>query len=342
MSDGQLRNLITDIAGVKVGHAHDENVRTGVSVIVPDGPAICAVDVRGGGPGTRETDLLQSGTLVDCADAIVFAGGSVYGLGAADGVCAVMGAEGKGFGMLRTDDVPRSPIIPAAILFDLTNGGNKKWGEITPYNELGKQAYKSASSDFKLGNAGAGYGALEDGLKGGTGSASVQFGNVSVGAYVCVNSYGSTIMPGTDAFYAHPYEINNEFGGRVPPHGYKLKTGDWDLTKSAMTRGLARENTSLAVIATDVALTHSQCQRLATMAQDGLARAIRPIHSPFDGDVVFAMSCGEKSLKEPKSIGLAHLGALAADTLTRAVARAIYSADTLGSHKSYRDHFKVD
>jgi len=341
MPAGKMKNLITDVPGIQIGQAHDEKVRTGVSVILSDRPAVCAVDVRGGGPGSRESDLLQSGTLVDTVDAIVFAGGSVYGLGAADAVCVLLGAQGRGFGMLRTEDTPRSPIVPSAILFDLTNGGDKKWGENPPYHQLGKQALKNVGQGFKLGNAGAGYGALEDRLKGGTGSASSTLGDIVVGAYVCVNSFGSTIMPGTDAFYAHLYEVNGEFGGRKPPADYSLSVSDWDVSKKIPGDDFTRRNTSLAVIAVDADLTHSQCQRIAVMAQDGLARAIRPVHSPFDGDIVYVLSRGSKKLKSPKPVSVAQLGALAADVLTRSVARAVYEAETLGSHKSYRDHFSV-
>jgi len=223
----------------------------------------------------------------------------------------------------------------------LTNGGDKNWSDSPPYQQLGKQALRNAGAGFKLGNAGAGYGALEDTLKGGVGSASSQFGSITVGSYVCVNSFGSTVIPGTDAFYAYPYEVNGEFGGRRPPSDYKIESGDWDNSAFAKLNEMTRKNTSLAVIAIDAALTHSQCQRIAVMAQDGLARAIRPIHTPFDGDIVYVMSCGQKPLTEPAPVSVSHLGAIAADLLTRSVARAVYEADTLGKHTSYCDRFSI-
>ena len=166
------RNLITDVAGLTVGQADDPKVRTGVTVILPEGRATCAADVRGGGPGTRETDALNSWNLVHSVDAVVLSGGSVYGLAAADGVAAWLGAHDRGYGMSQAAGVPKSPVIPAAILYDLANRGDKKWGLTPPYRDLGLRAVESAGVDFKLGTAGAGYGAEAGALKGGTGSAS--------------------------------------------------------------------------------------------------------------------------------------------------------------------------
>lgn len=165
------RNLITDVPGLKVGQAQDVRVRTGVTVILPDARAVAACDVRGGAPGTRETDALAPENLVDAVDAVVLSGGSVYGLGAADGVVAWLGARGRGYGMVA--GVPKSPVAPAAILFDMANGGDKAWGEDPPHRALGKAAVAAADADFALGTAGAGFGAMAGGLKGGTGSASV-------------------------------------------------------------------------------------------------------------------------------------------------------------------------
>ncbi|HZU52099.1 MAG TPA: P1 family peptidase, partial [Sphingomicrobium sp.] len=179
------RNLITDVAGIKVGQADDPRVRTGVTVIVPEKESTAAVDVRGGGPGTRETDALNAYNLVHAADAIVLSGGSVYGLAAADGVASWLGARGRGYMAVPTPGVPRSPIVPAAILFDLANGGDKNWGLDPPYRSLGMKAIENASDAFALGTAGAGYGASAGSLKGGTGSASVvTFDEITVGAIV--------------------------------------------------------------------------------------------------------------------------------------------------------------
>jgi L-aminopeptidase/D-esterase-like protein len=314
------RNLITDVPGLRVGQADDLHVRTGVTVILPDDRAVCAVDVRGGAPGTRETDALQPENLVDAVDAVVLSGGSVYGLAAADGVVAWLGARGRGYGMV--DGIPKSPVVPAAILFDVANGGDKGWGEDPPYRALGRAAIEAAGLDFALGTAGCGLGAMAGTLKGGTGSASaVTSDGYTVGAVVGVNSWGSVVAPGGRTFWAAPFEVGGEFGG-LGPAGLAGPPDDWGPAK----RPADQRNTTIACVATDAALTPSQAKRLAVMAQDGLARAIRPVHAPFDGDVVFALSTGGKPLADPAPYTLARLGALAADALARAVARGVFEA----------------
>ena len=316
------RNLITDVAGLQVGQAQDVGVRSGVTVILPDQRAVCACDVRGGAPGTRETDALSPENLVDAVDAVVLSGGSVYGLGAADGVAAWLGARGRGYALAGAPGVPPSPVIPAAILFDLANGGDKAWGEEPPYRALGRQAVASASHQFDLGTAGAGYGAMAGALKGGVGSASVVSADgFTVGALVAVNAWGSVTAPGGRSFWAAPFEIDGEFGA-LGSAGLIADPDDWGLAK----RPDAARNTTIACVATDVALTPAQAKRLAVMAQDGLARAIRPVHAPFDGDVVFAISTAAQPMADPADFTLARLGALAADCLARAVARAAYEA----------------
>jgi len=317
------RNLITDVPGLKVGQAQDEGRRTGVTVLVPDSRAVCACDVRGGAPGTRETDALAPENLVEAVDAVVLSGGSVYGLAAADGVAAWLGARGRGYGLAQIAGVPVSPVIPAAILFDLANGGDKAWGETPPYRALGMTAVAGAAEDFALGTAGAGYGAMAGALKGGIGSASVVTGDgMAVGAIVAVNCWGSVTAPGGRTFWAAPYEIGDEFGG-LGAGGLAAGPEAWGLAKSPDDA----RNTTIACVATDVALTPAQAKRVAIMAQDGLARAIRPIHAPFDGDVVFAISTALRPMPEDAAdYAVARLGALAADTLARAVARAAYEA----------------
>jgi L-aminopeptidase/D-esterase-like protein len=315
-----LRNLITDVAGLRIGQAHDVGARTGVTVILPDDRCVCACDVRGGGPGTRETDALSPETLVEAVDAVVLAGGSVYGLAAADGVTAWLGARGRGYGLVA--GVPPSPVVPGAILFDMANGGDKAWGEAPPYRDLGRAAIAAAGLDVALGTAGAGYGAMAGALKGGTGSASVVSADgFTVGAVVAVNSWGSVTAPGGRTFWAAPYELGSEFGG-LGPAGLTAAPDQWGLPK----RPDETRNTTVACVATDAILTPAQAKRFAVMAQDGLARAIRPIHAPFDGDVVFALSTGRRPLGEAADYTIARLGALAADTLARAVARAVFEA----------------
>ena len=327
------RNLITDVPGLAVGQTEDARVRSGVTVILPDAPAIAAVDVRGGGPGTRETDALAADTLVETVDANVLSGGSVYGLAAADGVTAWLGARGRGFGL--APGAPPAPIVPAAILYDLGNGGEKDWRQDPPYRALGIAAADAAGPDFALGTAGAGAGAMAGSLKGGVGSTSIVSADWTVGAFAAVNSFGSVVAPGGRAFWAAPFEIGAEFGGLAPGPA-RAAPDDWGLAKRDPA---PRASTTLAVIATDAALTPAQARRVAVMAQDGLARAIRPVHAPFDGDVVFVLSTGRRSLGEPAAFALTVLGALAADCLARAVARAAYEATAWpGSRvKAWRD-----
>ncbi|PWE18809.1 peptidase T4 [Marinicauda salina] len=317
-------NDLTDVAGLAVGQAEDAAARTGVTVILGDAPVVAAVDVRGGGPGTRETDALAPGGLVERADAVVLAGGSVYGLAAADAVAAKLGAAGRGFALMDMPGVPPSPIVPAAILFDLANGGDKTWGDEPPYRRLGAEAFDAVGGPVTLGRAGAGFGAQAGAHPGGAGSASlVSSDGATVAALACVNSFGSVTMPGCDAYWAWPLEIDGEFGGVRPPAGLAFDPEDWGAAKA---EGAPRANTTLAVVATDVALTRDQARRVAVMAQDGLARAIRPAHAPFDGDVVFALSTERRALAEPAAYTVARIGQMAADCLARAIARGVHAA----------------
>lgn len=317
------RNAITDVPGIRVGQAHDEDVRTGVTVILPDQRAACGVDVRGGGPGTRETDAVQPHTLVDAVDAIVLSGGSSYGLAAADGVAAALGARRRGFELFPSPDIPVSPVVPSAILYDLANGGDKQWGETTPYAELGRKALANISDQVGEGRAGAGFGASAGRLAGGVGTASVvtQDG-YTVGAIVAVNCFGSVRVPGSEAYWAAPYEIDGEFGGVPLPAG----SFDPDNWGDAKFNPAAGTNTTIACVATDAALDPAGCMRLAQMASAGFARAIRPVFTPLDGDTVFALATGGKTLTEPSAFTLSRLGSLAADCLTRAIAKGVHAA----------------
>jgi L-aminopeptidase/D-esterase-like protein len=314
------RNALTDILGILVGCAEDRRVRTGVTVIRTPGRAVAAVDVRGGGPGTRETDLLAPENLVEAVDAIVLSGGSVYGLAAADEVVAQLGAQGLGFQI--APGLKTAPIVPGAILFDLANGGDKDWGEAPPYRALARAALASSGAEVPLGDAGAGFGAMAGALKGGQGSASyVSSDGLTVAALACVNSWGSVVAP-SGGYWAQPYEQAREFGGGAAPQGgFDLE--QWGRAKAS---GGARQNTTLAVVATDAALTPAEAKRLAQMASAGFARAIRPVFAPYDGDVVFALATASRPLPEPRPYALARLGALAADCLARAIARGVHEA----------------
>jgi len=319
------RNLITDVAGLGVGNAEDLVVRTGTTVLVCDEPAAAAIAVAGGGPGTRETDLLDAGRLVQRVDAVVLSGGSAYGLAAADGVCAGLGAAGRGFGLVEMAGVPRTPIVPAAILYDLANGGDKAWGDRPPYAELGRAALAASSRTFSLGAAGAGLGARAGQGTGGLGSASlVTHDGLTVGALVAVNAFGSVYMPASEVFWAWPYEIDGEFGGARPAPGQAFDPEDWGAAKANPQPG---QNTTIAIIATDADLAPSDCQRVADMALAGLARAIRPVFAPFDGDCVFVVATGRVPLDPAnRPFTLARLGECAAGTLARSVARGVHAA----------------
>jgi L-aminopeptidase/D-esterase-like protein len=325
------RNLITDVPGISVGNAEDHGARSGVTVILPDAPAVAAVDVRGGAPGTRETDLLDPRCLVERIDAIALSGGSAFGLDAASGVMAWLRQNGRGF----TVGESIVPIVPAAILFDLNNGGDKDWGDEPPYRALARQAADAAAPAFALGNAGAGLGATAGALKGGLGSASFQYqpaqgDGYTVGALAAVNSFGSVVMPESGTFWAWALERDGELGGQVPPTG-GLSAAHLDTPFEA----LLGANTTLAVVATDAALSKAQAGRVAIMAHDGFARAIRPVHTPYDGDSVFVLSTGQRPLANPAA-DIGRIGMLAADCVARAVARGVFAAETLDNRPGYR------
>ncbi|MBN34891.1 MAG: peptidase T4 [Rhodospirillaceae bacterium] len=324
-------NLVTDVEGILVGHAEDLGARSGTTVVLPEPRCVAAVDVRGGAPGTRDTHALDPTCLVDHVDAVVLSGGSAFGLDAAGGVMSWLTAQGRGF---RVGEAV-VPIVPAAILFDLANGGDKTWGELPPYRDLGRRAVAAAGKTFDLGNIGAGLGAKAGHLKGGLGSASsVSDDGLQVGVLVAVNAVGSAVIPGTATLWSAPYEQTDEMGSapRDLPDG--------DLPLDAVVGGFPGENTTVAVVATNATLDKAQAQRVAIMAHDGLARAIRPIHTPFDGDTVFSLATA-RDAREIGSGRLAVIGGLAADCLTRAVGRAMVAAKSLGDMKSYGD-WRVD
>ncbi len=327
-----LRNLLTDIPGIRVGHAEDERAATGVTAIVFDAPLVVAVDVRGGGPGTRETDLLEPARTVERIDAIALSGGSAFGLDAASGVQAYLREIGRGYAV----GTARVPLVPGAILFDLLNGGDKDWGRYPPYRELGHAAAARAGADFALGSVGAGLGATTVNFKGGIGSASsITDANFTVAALAAVNAAGSAVVGDGPWFWAAPYEQNGEFGG----HGFPATVPARAL--AARTKGAPRQNTTLVVVATDAALSKAQARHLAVMAQDGLSRAIQPVHTPLDGDVVFAAATGQRAVAN-LPFDLTAIGTAAAHVVARAVARGVFEATALDFPQSlpgYRRKF---
>lgn len=311
------RNLITDVAGLRVGNAQDAGLKSGVTVLTAEAPFVASVHVMGGAPGTRETDLLAPDKTVAAVDALVLSGGSAYGLDACSGVMDGLRAEGRGLRL----GAALIPLVPGAILFDLLNGGAKDWAE-NPYRALGLAALAAAGPEFALGTNGAGTGALAANEKGGLGSASLVVGGATVGALVAVNPVGSVTTPGGRHFWAAPFEMGAEFGGLGPDPASGL-CAPLDSAKSRALFG-PRANTTIAIVATDRALTKAQCHRLAVAAHDGIARAIVPAHTPGDGDLVFALSTGQG---DPASdADLAQIGHAAALCLSRAIARAVFEA----------------
>ena len=323
-------NLITDVPGFLVGHADDDKAKSGVTILLCEKQFRAGVDVRGGGPGTRETEVLDAHNLVGAAHGFILSGGSVFGLAAADGATAKLSAQGTGLRL--ADSGPHIPIIPAAVLHDLTYEGDKEWGENPPYRALGAAAVENAGQDFALGSVGAGLGARAGNTKGGIGSASIDLGGgLFVGALAAVNSAGAAIMPDNKTYYAWPYEIAGEFGA-VRPSGDVTCIDPLPeqsrLGAKAMPR--AGENTTLCIIACSADLTSAENKRVAMMAHDGMARAIRPAHTPFDGDIVFSVASATTALGEAEAMrafALARIGAAAGDVLARAIARGVYEAN---------------
>jgi L-aminopeptidase/D-esterase-like protein len=284
----------------------------------------------------RETETLAPENLVGRAHAVVLAGGSVFGLAAADGVASVLSS--RDIGLRLKQDSPAIPIVPCAVLHDLGNGGDKRWGATPPYRHLGIRAVESAGPHFGLGSVGAGRGAMAGLIKGGLGSSSLALGDgLVVGALVAVNSIGSVLMPDGKTYWAWAFEIAGEFGGSVPPGaGMDLSDPAPDESRlKAMGRLQAGANTTLGVIACNADLSTAECKRVAMMAHDGIARAIRPAHTPFDGDAVFALASGEIALSEDstRAAHVAHIGSAAADCLSRAIARAVHHARSSASQR---------
>ncbi|MCB9957110.1 MAG: P1 family peptidase [Rhodospirillaceae bacterium] len=323
------RNSLTDVAGLEVGQSHDADFGSGVSVVLCPDRAVCAVAAAGGAPGTRDTDALRPENLVDAVDAVVLSGGSVFGLASADAVTRWLAARGRGlaFGGMTV------PLAPAAVLFDLPDSR----AAVAPehYTDLARAACDSAGAAVAEGSVGAGYGARAGTLRGGVGTASAVHAasGAAVAALAAVNSLGEVVMPDGLCFWAWPWEQAGEYGAVAPVADPTHRT--LSLPQSARAGG--QGHTVIAVVATDVALSQADALRLATMAQDGLARAIRPVHTLFDGDVVFALATGKRPLDGARPQAISRLGAMAADCLARAVARGVFRAAPGGPCESWRE-----
>lgn len=320
--------FITDVAGIKVGHFTDTRRPTGCTVILYEAGAVAGVDVRGSAPGTRETDLLKPTNLVDRVNAIVLSGGSAFGLDSATGVMRWLEEHDAGYATGNG----KVPIVPAAILYDLGVGDAK----IRPNADSGYQACKSAASGpIAEGNVGAGAGAtvgkLNGGhpMKGGMGTSSIRLANgLVVAAIVAVNCTGDVIDPHTGKIVAGARTADGH-GFVDIARSYRSGTG----VSQATGRGRAGESTTIGVVATNARFDKTQMTKVAEMAHDGLARAINPAHTPYDGDTLFAMSTGASTV----SANLAAIGALAAEVVSEAILRGVKKATSIPGYPAYRD-----
>ncbi len=324
-----MRNLLTDIEGVAIGHATDLILGSGVTAILFDKPVIASGSILGGAPGGRDTSLLSPSMTVETVDAFVLSGGSAFGLDAAGGVQSGLREAGRGFQVGNA----RVPIVPQAILMDLLNGGDKDWGLHSPYHAMGYSAFKCAETGvFPLGTVGAGTGATSATLKGGIGSASaVTTAGHVVGVLVATNALGSVTIGNGPHFWAAPFEIEGEFGGLGLPEVFDTKM---------QLKGVDVTATTIGAVVTDALLTKAQTHRLSIAAHDGLARAILPAHLPLDGDTMFSAATGARPISEPVELmEILHLATL---VTARAVARGVYEASSLpiaDSLPAWRDRF---
>jgi L-aminopeptidase/D-esterase-like protein len=331
-----MSNSITEVAGVLVGHHQraGDGWATGTTVVLLPPGTTGAVDGRGGAPGTRETDLLVPENLVQQVDAVCLSGGSAYGLAAADGVMRWLAEHNRGM-RIGAEEYEVVPIVPSAVIFDLPSND---WGH-RPDSSFGYAACENAAEDFAQGTAGAGTGAKVGQLKGGVGSASVRVDGFTVGALAVVNAAGSAVDVATGVPYAADHEVDGEFGVVAWPNT------PGEFPDPAPTR----LNTTIGVVAVDADLTKTECRRLAVAAQDGLARAIRPAHTMFDGDTVFAVATRARPLGVDEGpFGpvmragvLDRLCAAAAEAFARAVVHGVVNASSLAGLRAYTDVWPV-
>jgi L-aminopeptidase/D-esterase-like protein len=328
MTTDHGQGAVTDVAGVKVGHFTDKRRPTGCTVVMVEDGAVAGVDVRGGAPGTRETDLMNPINLVEKVHAVLLSGGSAFGLDAASGVMQYLEERNIGFDV-RLPNVPKVPIVPAAILFDLGLGNPK----IRPTRESGYKACQAASTGpVAQGNVGAGAGAtvgkmlgLKWAMKGGLGTASITLADgVVVGAIIAVNAWGHVYDPATGRILAGTRSAD---GKGIINVVEKIRSG------AKLETLLQGQNTTIGVVATNIALSKTQATNVAQMAHDGLARTINPVHSPLDGDAIFALATG----KSNASVNVAVIGAMAAEAVAQAVVNAVMHAESLPGFPSYKD-----
>ena len=347
-----MKNLITDVLGIQVGHAEDKKIGTGVTVIIGDTPFSTAVDVRGGGPGTRETDMLSLENSIGRADAIVLSGGSAFGLDACSEVQDLLRQKNKGYKVGKAI----IPLVPGAVIFDLNLNDNPHVnviGEHSPWRKLANKAFKSANTDFLLGSFGAGCGATTATLKGGQGSSSWSqtFSNgkkYTVGAIVINNAVGNPLLNDGPHFLSAHLEFGDEFGGNgvcnhICDNILRAKRLPETLNKTEIFDNIS-SSTVIGVVATDAPLTRANLKRLAIMSHDGIARSVSPSHTPMDGDTIFSITT-VKNVKEQvlENVDLLALGARASDCVARACNRAVYEAEAIGNSKpGWKKFFNSD
>ncbi len=332
MNESGAKNCLTDVAGLLVGSYSDLSAASGVTVVLCPEGAVAGVDVRGAAPGTRETDLLDPVNLVEEVQAVVLSGGSVYGHACSDGVVEWLADRGHGFAL--DDQGHVAPIVPGAVLYDLGRGGQF----VPPIGpDWGRRACQAAGDGaVELGSVGAGTGAVSGGIKGGLGSASERLeSGITVAALVAVNSLGSVLDPAGGCFWELERAGQDELDAAaklprvLPP---------WPPAAEPA------HNTTIAVVATDAGLNKAQCRKVAQMAHDGLARAIRPAHTMFDGDTIFCLATGRCRLPvdqgffgPPAAQAVSEIGRSAADCLARAIMRGVAAARSLAGFKALVD-----
>ena len=345
------KNLITDVTGVQVGHAENLEIGTGVTVITSDKPFSAAVDVRGGGPGTRETDMLSLENSIGRADAIVLSGGSAYGLDACAEIQDLLRQDQKGYKLGNAI----IPLVPGAVIFDLNINEKPHVNEVgkrSPWRILANKAYNSLSKQLQQGSYGAGCGATTATLKGGQGSSSWQQKlsdgkEYTVGALVINNAVGNPLLNEGPHFLSGFLEYKNEFGG----YGASFESYDHILRAKRIPSSLGQSNTFndiasntvIGIVATDAPVTRAHLKRMAIMAHDGIAKSVSPAHTPMDGDTIFAISTNDLSNKEVlQNTDILALGARASDCLARACNRAVFEATVIGKSKpGWKSLFKT-
>jgi putative pantetheine hydrolase len=340
-------NGLTDVAGLQVGHWQEDQAPylTGTTVVLALEGAVAGVDVRGGAPGTRETDALDPRSLVGQAHAVVLTGGSAYGLDAASGVMAWLDERGTGF-PVGPEAGQVVPIVPAAVLFDLGRGG--AWSARPDATFGYRAAARASAGPVAAGCVGAGTGAVAGGIKGGSGTASTVLADGSVvAAIVAVNARGSGIDPVTGLPWALDHGLEGEFGSLLPPA--EAERAELAAATREGRQGRTGQHTTIGVVATDATLTGPEASKLAGVAHDGLARALRPAHGPLDGDTLFALSTGRRELGAgpgttepvtwggPRAVRLERVYEAGAGCVARAVVHALLAARGAGGVPSYRD-----